>query len=231
MTELLRDSSVWGAVLTAGCFCLFFLLQKKVRKPWCNPLLFSSMTISVLLLTGGIPYAQYRDTSSVLSWLLLPATVSLAVPLYEQWKLLKQNWPAVFCGIFAGVVTSLACAVVLAKLFSLPADVAVSFLPKSVTTAIGADISEELGGIPALSIVLIILTGIAGNMMAPFLCRVFRLRHAVSRGIATGTCSHAIGTARAMEMGEAEGAMSGLAIAAAGIMTAVLVPLAARLLT
>ncbi len=230
MTELLQKSSVWGAVLTAGCFCLFFLLQKKVKKVWCNPLLFSSITIGTLLLTGGIPYAQYRETSSVLSWLLLPATVSLAVPLYEQWKLLKQHWLSILCGIFAGVITSLTCAVILAKLFSLPSDIAVSFLPKSVTTAIGADVSEELGGIPALTIVLIILTGIVGNMTAPFLCRAFRLGHAVSRGIAIGTSCHAIGTARAMEMGESEGAMSGLAIAVAGIMTAVLVPLAARLL-
>lgn len=229
MSELLTGSATWGTFLTVGCFGLFFLLQKKVKKAWCNPLLFSSILIGALLLLGNIPYAQYKETSSILSWLLLPATVSLAIPLYEQWALLKKHWLAILCGIGAGVITSLVCVVVLAKLFHLDTALAVSLLPKSVTTAIGADVSAELGGIPALTVVVIILTGIVGNMLAPFLCRAFGLRSAVARGIAIGTASHAIGTTKALEMGEVEGAMSGLAIAVAGIMTAVLVPLAARL--
>ncbi len=230
MTEILENSATWGAVLTVGCYCLFFLLQKRVRDAWCNPLLLSCILIGAFLLTGQISYAEYTRTSSFLSWLLLPATVSLAIPLYEQWELLRKNLAAILCGIAAGVCTSLICTLVLTKFFHLDAQIAVSILPKSVTTAIGADVSRELGGIPALTIVLIILTGIVGNMMAPTLSRWFRLRSAIARGIAIGSASHAIGTAKALEMGEVEGAMSSLSIAVSGVLTAFLCPIAARFL-
>ena len=226
MTEFLSTSSTWGAALTVGCYCLFFLLQKRLRAAWCNPLLLSCILIGAFLLTGQIPYEEYTRTSSFLSWLLLPATVSLAIPLYEQWTLLRGNLAAIACGIVAGVLTSLLCTLVLARVFRLDAQVAASILPKSVTTAIGADVSRELGGIPALTIVLIILTGIVGNMMAPSLCRWFRLKSAIARGIAIGSASHAIGTAKALEMGEVEGAMSSLSIAVSGVLTAFLCPIA-----
>lgn len=230
MNEFFESSSVWGTVLTVACFGACYFLQKKVKKAWCNPLLLSSIIIGACLMLGNIPYSSYKSSSSVLSWLLLPATVSLAIPLFEQWKLLKKNWKAILCGIGAGVITSLLCTVILAKCFGLPVDIAVSMLPKSVTTAIGTDLSAELGGIPSLSIVLIILTGITGNILAPSLCKLLRLRSAVARGVAIGTASHAIGTSKAMEMGDVEGAMSGLAIAVAGILTAVLMPFAVKLL-
>ncbi len=230
MTDLLLTSSTWGAFLSAACFGLFYLIQKKTGKVWCNPLLMSSILIGAMTLTGAVPYEGYRESSSVLSWLLLPATVSLAVPLYEQWALLKKHLLAILSGIVSGVIVSLLCAVLLGKAFRLDMTVAVSFLPKSVTSAIGADVARELGGIPSLTVVMIILTGIVGNMAAPFLCRVFRLRHAVSRGIAVGTSAHAIGTVKALEMGEVEGAMSSLAIAVAGILTAFLAPLAAGMM-
>ena len=230
MNEFLGASSTWGSVLTIACFGLFRLLQTKLRRAWLNPLLLSGIVIGAFLLALNIPYSLYRNSSSMLSGMLLPATVSLAVPLYEQWQLLKRNLAAILCGIASGVITGLAATVLLAKAFRLDRSVALSFLPKSVTTAIGADIAAELGGIPSLAIVLIILTGICGNMLAPVLCKWFRLRDPVARGIAIGTCSHALGTSKALEMGEAEGAMSGLAIAVAGVMTAVLVPLAAMLL-
>lgn len=230
MTDLLSSLSSWGTVLTCGCFGLFYALSRRVRQAWCNPLLLGSITIGALLLILKIPYAGYRDTSGLLSGLMVPATVSLAIPLYEQWELLKKHWAGILSGIAAGVATSLLCVTLMSLAFRLDRRIAVSMLPKSVTSAIGGDIAGELGGIPSLAIVLIILTGILGNMAAPFLCRVFRLEHPVSRGIAIGTSSHAIGSARALEMGPQEGAMSALAITAAGILTAVLAPLAARLL-
>lgn len=230
MIDVLVHSSTWGTVLTVACFGLFFLLQRKIRKIWCNPLLMSSIVIGAFLLISHIPYENYKSSSSVLSWLLLPATVSLALPMFEQWSLLKKNWPAILGGIAAGVVTSLLCTVLLSVFFRLDRTVAVSVLPKSVTTAIGSDVSAALDGIPALTVVLIILTGIFGNMAAPWLCRHLRLKNAVSRGVAIGTASHAIGTTRAIEMGETEGAMSSLAIAVAGILTAFLAPLAALIL-
>lgn len=229
MSELLIPFSTWGAVLTIAAFGLFSLIQKKT-KSWLNPLLLSAVLIGALLLIGRIPYSQYKSSTSAISYLLLPATVSLAIPLYEQWPLLKKHWLAILCGIGAGAVTSLLCAILLSRAFQMDRALAVTFLPKSVTTAIGMDVAAELGGIPSLSIVLIVLTGITGNIAAPALCRLLGLKSAIARGIATGTASHAIGTAKAMEMGEVEGAMSGLSIAVAGVLTAFLAPLAAALL-
>ncbi|MBQ9562865.1 MAG: LrgB family protein [Lachnospiraceae bacterium] len=230
MSEFLSTSSAWGTVLTIGFFGLFFLVQQKVKKAWANPLLFSAVCIGAFLILGKIPYQEYKASSSVISWLLLPATVSLAIPLYEQWELLKKNLLAILCGIVSGVVTSLLCAVAIAKIFSLETQYAVSIMPKSVTTAIGTDVAAELGGVPSLAIVIIVLTGVIGNLLAPFLCKLFRLKSPIARGIAIGSSSHAIGTTKALEMGPVEGAMSSLSIAVAGVLTAVLCPVFANLL-
>ena len=224
MSEFLSSSSTWGTFLSVACFYVFYLVAQKVRKAWCNPLIFSTIVIIGLLLLGKVPYEQYAASSDVIKWLLLPATVSLAIPLYEQWELLVKNLPAILIGILSGVITSLLCALLIAKAFRLETAYAITILPKSVTTAIGTDVAKELGGIPALAIVIIVLTGIVGNILAPTLCRLFHLRSAIARGIAIGTSSHAVGTTKALEMGAVEGAMSGLSIAVAGIMTAVLCP-------
>ena len=155
----------------------------------------------------------------------MPATVALAVPLYEAWGKLQDRLPAILAGIGAGSVVGVTSSFLLAKLFSIPKEYAVSFLPKSVTTAIGIDVTAELGGHVSLSIVLIVLTGIAGNVLAVFFSRMFRVHDSVAKGAAIGTCSHAIGTTKALELGEMEGAVSSLAIAVAGVLTAVLCPL------
>ena len=152
---------------------------------------------------------------------LLIATVCLAVPLYQQLELLRKNLKAVAGGITAGVLASLASVFVLAKLFSLTHEQYVTLLPKSITTAIGMGVSEELGGITTITVAVIIITGILGNVIAEFVCRLFRIEEPIAKGLALGTASHAIGTAKAMELGEVEGAMSSLAIAVAGLMTAV----------
>ena len=166
----------------------------------------------------------------MLTYLLFPATVSLAIPLYEQWALLRKNLLAILAGIASGVVTSLGSILLLAWLFQLDAVSAVSLLPKSVTTAIGVDISAELGGIAALTTAVIVLTGIIGNLTAVGLCKVLRITNPIAKGIAIGASSHAIGTSKALEIGEIEGAMSSLSIAVAGILTAMLCPFAVRLL-
>ncbi len=165
-----------------------------------------------------------------MSWLLLPATVSLAVPLYEQWEALRDNAAAILSGIAAGVAVSLGAILLLAWAFHLDRAAAASLLPKSVTTAIGADVSGELGGVPALATAVIILTGIFGNLAAQAVCRLFRITDPVAKGVGIGSAAHAIGTARALEMGPVEGAMSSLSIAVAGILTALLCPLAVNLL-
>jgi putative effector of murein hydrolase len=152
----------------------------------------------------------------------------LAIPLYEKIELLKKNWLAIVAGIFSGVVTTLVCILVLSILFGLSHEEYVTFLPKSITTAIGMGVSEELGGYVTITVAVIIITGVLGSMIAPLVCRVFRLKDPIARGIAIGTASHAVGTSKAMEMGEIEGAMSSLSIVVSGLLTVVGAPIFAN---
>lgn len=230
MSELLTGGAVWGVLLTLGAFALGSFLQKKARQAWCNPLLLGSLFVILFLRLLQIPYPDYQASAAPVSYLLLPATVSLAVPLYEQWEALRENAAAILSGIAAGAAVSVGAILVLAWAFRMDRAAAVSLLPKSVTTAIGADVSGELGGIPTLTTAVIILTGIFGNLSAQAVCRLFRIEDPVAKGVGIGTASHAIGTARALEIGPVEGAMSSLSIAVAGIMTALLCPLAVDLL-
>lgn len=230
MTDFLEISAAWGVVITLTAFALGTFLHKKTKAAWCNPLLLGSIFVIIFLSILKIPYPGYKESTSVLSYLLFPATVSLAVPLYEQWELLKQNVLAILAGILAGVVTSIGSILLIVWVFRLDAASAISLLPKSVTTAIGVDISAELGGIPALTTAVIILTGIVGNLLAVGLCKLLRLTNPIAKGIAIGTSSHAMGTSKALEIGPIEGAMSSLSIVVAGILTAILCPFAVNLL-
>lgn len=230
MIDFLETSTVWGVMVTLAAFALGTLLHRKTKAAWCNPLLLGSIFVIVLLSLLKIPYPDYKQSASPITWLLFPATVSLAVPLYEQWELLKKNVFAIAAGIGAGVITSVASILLIAWVFQLDSASAVSLLPKSVTTAIGVDVAAELGGIPALTTAIIVLTGIGGNLMAVSLCRLLRITNPIAKGIAIGTSSHAIGTSKALEMGQIEGAMSSLSIAVAGVLTAILCPAAVNLL-
>lgn len=229
MIDFLKLSSVWGVALTLAAFALGTFLHRKTKAAWCNPLLLGSIFVIVFLSVLKIPYPEYKGSASALTWLLFPATVSLAIPLYEQWELLKKNVAAILAGILAGVLTSIGGILLIAFVFRMSPDATISLLPKSVTTAIGVDVSTELGGIPALTTAVIILTGIVGNLMAVGLCRLLRITEPVAKGIAIGTSSHAIGTSKALEIGPVEGAMSSLSIAVAGILTAVLCPVVVSL--
>lgn len=230
MTELLHSSAAWGVALTIGAFGLGTAVNRKTGKAWCNPLLLGGIFVIVLLSVLDIPYSEYRAGASPVSYLLLPATVSLAIPLYEKWELLKENAVAIFAGILAGVLTSLSSVVLTARLLRLELSQAATLLPKSVTTAIGMDVAATLGGMAPLAGAVIILTGITGNLIAQWLCKTLKITEPLAKGIALGTASHAIGTAKALELGEVEGAMSSLAVAVAGILTAFLAPVAAGLL-
>ena len=164
-------------------------------------------------------YDSYYEGAKYLSYLLTPATVCLAVPLYEQLELLKKHKSAIVAGIISGVIASMGSVLLFAVIFHLNHEEYVTLLPKSITTAIGMGVSEELGGIVTITVAVIIITGVLGNMIAEVVCRVFHIEEPVAKGLALGTSAHAIGTARAMEMGEVEGAMSSLAIAVAGLRT------------
>ena len=219
MKEFLVDSVFFGAVLSLAAYEAGVLLKRRFKLAVFNPLLIATAAVMVLLTLMKIEYRHYNESAKYISYLLTPATVCLAVPLYQQLELLKKNLKAVAGGITAGVLASLLSIFVLAKLFSLSHQQYVTLLPKSITTAIGMGISDELGGIQTITVAVIIVTGIFGNVTAEFICILFGIHNPVAKGLSIGTASHAIGTAKAMELGEIEGAMSSLAIAVAGLLT------------
>ena len=219
MKEILIDSVFFGAFLSLAAYQAGLALKKKFRLAVLNPLLTSTFFVMAALLLLNIDYGSYNESAKYISYLLTPATVCLAVPLYQQISLLRKNLTAVAGGITAGVLASLLSVFLLSKLFSLSHEQYVTLLPKSITTAIGMGISEELGGIRTITVAVIIVTGIIGNVLAESICKLFRIQEPIAKGLAIGTSSHAIGTAKAMEIGEIEGAMSSLAIAVAGLIT------------
>ena len=222
MTELLNGflsgSAAWGVMLTLAAFALGTLINRATG----NPLLLGSIFVIILLSVLNIPYADYKASASPVNYLLLPATISLAIPLYEKWDLLKENAAAIIAGISVGTLVSLGSALALA--LGLTREQYATLLPKSVTTAISMDVAAELGGIAALTGAIVILTGIAGNLLAESVCKWFHITDPIAKGVGIGTSAHAVGTSKALQMGEVEGAMSGLSIAVAGVLTAVLCP-------
>ena len=225
MNAFFQNSMFAGVTLSLIAYLIGVILKKKLKLGIFNPLLISIVISIGVLLIGKVDYDTYNEGAKFLSWLLTPATVCLAIPLYEQWELLKQNYKAVLLGLLAGTVTSLTTVFVLAKLFALSHEEYVTLLPKSITTAIGMGVSEELGGYVTITVAVIIITGVLGNMIGEQICKLFRITEPISKGLAFGASSHAIGTAKALEIGEVEGAMSSLAIAVSGIFTVVLASL------
>ncbi len=221
MNELVLSSATIGVVLSIAAYGVGVFLKKKTNSPIFNPLLVSIVLVMLVLIVFRIDYDSYNSSAKYLSYLLTPATVSLAIPLYQQLELLKKNFVAIMLGILSGVLTSAGVILAMSILFGLSHEEYVTLLPKSITTAIGMGVSEELGGYVTITVAVIIVTGILGNIIGEMVCRVFRIKNPISRGLALGTSAHAIGTARAMEMGEVEGAMSSLAIVVAGLCTVV----------
>ena len=226
----MTDSIFFGAVISLAAYEGGLLLKKKFKLAVLNPLLIGTICVMAILSLLDVEYSQYNESASYISYLLTPATVCLAVPLYRQLTLLKNNIKAVAGGIASGVLASLVSVFLLARLFGLDHEQYVTLLPKSITTAIGLGLSEELGGIPTITVAVMIVTGILGNMIAEFIYKLFHIEEPVAKGLALGTASHAIGTAKAMEMGEIEGAMSSLAIAVAGLVTVIGASLFANLI-
>ena len=230
MLEFLESVSLFPIVLTLGAYQLGLWLRKKWNSPLCNPLLIAVVLVIGVLLATGYSTERYIESTQVISWLLTPATVCLALPLYEQLKALKKSLPAILIGIAAGTVTSLAVIFLLCRLWGLDREVTVSLLPKSITTAMGMVLSGENGGIESLTTAVIIITGILGSLIGSILCKLFRIKDEVAQGVAFGTASHVIGTSRANELNPLTGAVSSLSLAVAGILTAVLFPLVCMLL-
>lgn len=215
------ESVYFGALLSLAGYGIGVLLKKKKDFALFNPLLIAIIICIVILKVCNISYDAYYNGAKYISYLLTPATICLAVPLYEQMQALKDNFFAIIIGIITGVLSTMISILALCLIFRLDHIGYVTLLPKSVTTAIGMGISEELGGYVSITVAIIILTGILGNMMAKTICRIFHITEPVVKGIGIGSASHAIGTVKAMEMGQVEGAMSSLSIVISGLLTVV----------
>ncbi len=225
MTEFLEDLTLLPLVLTIGCYQFALWLQKKLKTPICNPIVVSTvLVIGILLLTGTSPQT-YQAGMAGFQWLMTPATVCLALPLYEQFKILRKNLPAILTGVAAGTAVSLLLIFFACRLFHLDSQITVSLLPKSITSAMGMILSEQNGGLASLTVPAIVFSGILGNLSGSFLCRLLNISHPIAQGVAFGTASHVIGTSRAVQIDPLAGAVSSMSLAAAGVLTTVLFPL------
>ena len=222
MNEFLAESLFFGMAVSLIGYGIGLLLKKRFRLAILNPLLISIVFVILVLQVFGIDYETYNESGKYLSYLLTPATVCLAIPLYQQISLLRKNLLAVVLGIVSGVLASLGSVLALAAAFGLTHEQYVTLLPKSITTAIGLGVSEELGGITTITAAVIIVTGVLGNVIGELVCRLFRIHEPIAVGLALGTSAHAIGTTKALELGEVQGAMSSLSIAVAGLLTVIL---------
>lgn len=221
MKELFESSVFIGVLISLASYGLGMWLRRKTRLSFMNPLLISIILVILFLSLTGVSYRAYAEGANSISFLLTPATICLAVPLYQQFNLLKKNWKAVVAGIVSGVVSSLVCILLLAMLFRFDHQTYVTFLPKSITTAIGMGVADELGGYVSLAVVVIVITGVIGNVIAEGVLRLFHIEEPIAKGIAIGSSSHAVGTAKAMEIGAVEGAMSSLSIVVCGLLTVI----------
>lgn len=221
MNELLQTSVFFGVFISIACYEIGILIKKRCNSALFNPLLISIILIILFLVLFRVDYETYESGAKYLSYFLTPATVALAVPLYEQMAPLKRNWKAILAGIASGALVSAVCVLAMSVLFQLDHRQYVTLLPKSITSAIGMGLSEEMGGIATITVAVIVVTGVIGNMFAESICRLFGITDPVAKGIGIGSASHAMGTAKAMELGEVEGAMSSLSIAVSGLFTVV----------
>ena len=229
MTELL-NLELSSVLLTLLAYQAGVLLQKKTKSPVCNPILVGVVLVLLFMALTGLENKTYQAANVRLSWLMTPATICLAIPMYQQVEILKKNWRAMVAGIAAGALSCLAVVLVWGLVFRFDRELTISLLPKSVASAIGVPLSGLNGGILSITTAAIILTGILASVMGPVLCKLFRLKDEISRGVAFGTAGHVIGTAKANEFSPLTGAVSSLSLVVAGLLTAVVFPLLTTLL-
>ena len=220
MSEIF-ESPYFGIALTIFAFWCGQLLQKKTGLLLCNPLILAIIIIISVLLLFKIPYDAYQEGGSIINMFLAPATACLAVSIYAKIQILKKNWLPILVGCTCGSLTSMLSVYGLCRLFALDDIITASLIPKSVTTPIAVSISESHGGVVPVTVVAVIFTGILGSILAPVLIKIFRIKDSMTAGLSIGASSHAIGTSKALEIGEIEGAMSGLAIGVCGIITVI----------
>lgn len=218
MSELF-SSPYFGVALSVAAFGIGVKLQQKLKTPVCNPLIAAIVLIAGVLLIFKIPYEAYNAGGEIINMFLAPATSCLAVAIYAKIKILKQYWLPILVGCTMGSAASMLSVYGLCRLFGLDESLTVSLFSKSVTTPVAVSIAEPAGGVVPITVVAVIGTGILGSMIAPLLIRIFKVTEPMAAGLAIGASSHAVGTSKAVELGEVEGAMSGLAIGVCGIIT------------
>ena len=230
MSNFLSNSIFFGVLLCLLSYQAGVFLRQKTKIAAFNPLLISIIIVIFVIVMFNIKFEDFYKGSKYISFLLTPATVALAIPLYSKLTLLKSNFKAIMSGLIAGVLTSLISIFVMSLFFGLSHENYVSMLPKSITTAIGIGVSEELGGVSTITTAVIIVTGVFGNVSADIVYKIFNITNPIAKGIGLGSSAHAIGTSKALELGETEGAMSSLSIAVAGIITVIFASFFAKLI-
>lgn len=215
-------SPLFGIVLCIFSFEIGLWINRKTHSPLANPLLIAVIICIAMLQIFSIPLESFQQGGDIITMFLAPATAALSLSIYNQLDTLKKNLLPILAGTLTGSITSIGSVIGLCKLFGLDEELTASLIPKSVTTPIAMEVSRQHGGIVSITVAAVIVTGIFGAILAPVLIKLFRVRNPVEAGIAIGTCSHALGTSKALEIGETEGAMSGIAIGVAGIITVVL---------
>ncbi len=229
MDEMISGTLFFGLALTFGAYLIGCAVHKSAKTPLMNPLIITNVLVIAFLIFSGVSYETYHSGAKYVGDLLTPATVCLAAPLYKQLHLFKRHAAAILFGVMAGVAANVASILAVTAAAGLDHTVYVTLLPKSITAAIAMKLSEELGGVAAITMLSTVVTGTFGYLAAAPVLKLFRVTDPVAVGIAIGTSSHAFGTIKAFEIGEAEGAMSSLAIASAGLATVAAAPLAALL--
>ena len=217
--EALYTSPYFGVALSVIMFGIGVKIQQKTKSAVCNPLIIAIVLVTGVLLVFKIPYDSYNVGGEIINMFLAPATACLAVSIYTKLSVLKKYWLPIIVGCIAGSLASMASVYGMCRLFGLDEALTMSMVPKSVTTPIAIGVAQAHGGVVPVTVVAVIFTGILGSIAAPLLIKVFRVSDSVAAGLAIGACSHAVGTSRAIQIGEVEGAMSGLAIGICGIVT------------
>lgn len=218
------SSPAFGVLVSIIAYEAGTLIKQKFKLSIFNPLLIAIIILIIFLFKFNIKYDDYNNGGQIISFFLAPATVALALPLYKKFSLFKENAVPILLGILCGIISGMISVIVLSRLFGLSVNLTESLIPKSITTPIGMALAKQLGGLPSIAVVAIIITGILGSIIGPFLYKILKINDKVAMGIAMGSSSHAVGTAKAMEIGETEGAMSSLTIAISGIMTVLIAP-------
>lgn len=220
MNEL-TSSPYFGIALSIFAFEIGILINKKLKTPIANPLLIAILMVIAVLQVFRIPLENYNEGGQIITMFLAPATAALGISIYSQLEVLKKNWLPIVAGTAVGAAVSMCSVFVLCKLFKLDEALTASLLPKSVTTPIAIEVSSQLGGMVPVTVAAVIITGISGAILAPVMIRVFRIKEPIAAGVAIGASSHAMGTTKALELGQIQGAMSGIAIGITGVMTVI----------